>query len=235
MKKIIAAAVLSAGFASSGFFVGHAISKMKNFDRYVSVKGLATQEVKSNQAIWQIQFTGANDDLKILYTQMAESQEKVKAFLLQQGFSDTDISINPLSITDNQSNAYSSNVKMQRYTANGGVTVSTSKIDVIKQAIQKTGALVQEGVILSNTSIRYQYTELNKIKPLMLDQATESARTAALSFAKQANSQIGAIRHASQGLFTIQDADSNYDNGTSIMKKVRVVVSAQYFLTGNVY
>lgn len=233
MKKIIAAIFLSVGIASSGFFIGHAITKLKSFDRYVSVKGLAMREVKANRAIWQIQFTGANDDLKALYKQMSESEAKAKTFLMQEGLPASDISIKPLSVTDNQSNAYSSNKDMKRYTANGGITVSTSKVEAAKAALQKTGILVQQGIILSNTSVRYLFTDLNKIKPAMLNQATANARLAALSFARQSDSKVGAIRHATQGLFTIRDANSTYNNGTSIMKQVRVVVNAQYFLTGN--
>ena len=230
MKKIIAAAVLAIGFASSGFFIGHAIAKLKSFDRYVSVKGLAVREVKANQAIWKVRFTGSNNDLKALYKQMSGSEAKIKSFLIQQGFTASDIAIQPLSITDNQSNAYSSNAKMQRYTANGGITVSTANVDAVKQALQKTGVLVQQGVILSNNSVRYLFTKLNTIKPEMLNQATKNARLAAMSFARQSHGHIGAIRHASQGLFTIRDANSTYNNGTSITKQVRVVVNAQYFI-----
>ena len=40
----------------------------------------------------------------------------------------------------------------------------------------------------------------------------------------------GDIRRAMQGLFTISDANSSYDSGTSIMKKVRVVTTVEYQL-----
>jgi hypothetical protein len=41
---------------------------------------------------------------------------------------------------------------------------------------------------------------------------------------------LGNIRHASQGLFTISDANSNYDSGYSLMKKVRIVSTIEYQL-----
>lgn len=230
MNKILPALIISTGFALSGFFVGHAISKAKSFDRYVTVKGLAVKEVKANHAIWQIQFTAANNDLGALYKQMSHSESQVKAFLLKHNFKASNLSIQPMSVTDNQSNAYNSNQNVKRYTANGGIIVSTADVDKVKNAMQDTGQLVQEGIVITNTPVKYLYTELNKIKPQMLDKATANARLAAKSFANNSKSHLGAIRDASQGLFTIRDANSNYDNGTSILKRVRVVVSAQYFL-----
>ncbi len=230
MNKIISAIVIAIGFALSGFFIGHAISKAKAFDRSVSVKGLAEQTVKSNLAIWQIQFSYADNDLTNLYQGMAAAQNKVKSFLEQQGFKPSSLSIQSISVVDNQSSGYNSNQNIKRYVANGGIVVSSADVDKVSQAIQNTGQLVQEGVVVTSTSVQYLYTELNKIKPAMLVEATKNARLAAESFAKSSSSQLGAIRDAAQGLFTIEDANNSYNTGTSIMKKVRVVTSMQYFL-----
>ena len=63
----------------------------------------------------------------------------------------------------------------------------------------------------------------------MLTAATANAKEAANTFAKNANSQLGGIRQASQGLFTVQNADDSYgDNSPD--KKVRVVTTVQYYL-----
>jgi len=45
-----------------------------------------------------------------------------------------------------------------------------------------------------------------------------------------ANATLGAIKSASQGKFSIESPTSEYDNGTSIMKKVRVVSQVSYVI-----
>lgn len=84
-------------------------------------------------------------------------------------------------------------------------------------------------------SVSYVYTRLNAIKPAMISQATRNARLAAGRFAADSGSQVGAIKQASQGLFTITSADSagtgyGARQGPSILKKVRVVTTIRYFL-----
>ena len=97
--------------------------------------------------------------------------------------------------------------------------------------MQKTGELIQSEIIINNSYVHYSYTNLNSIKVDMLNKATENARNAGQAFAKNSRSQLGKIRTANQGQFTITAADGNdaYDSG-SILKKVRVVTSVQFFI-----
>ncbi|MGH9485523.1 MAG: SIMPL domain-containing protein, partial [Terriglobales bacterium] len=81
--------------------------------------------------------------------------------------------------------------------------------------------------------VSYLYTQLNSIKPAMITTATHNARIAAQRFAADSGSRVGAIRQASQGLFTITSADAppGVESRSSILKKVRVVTTMQYFLS----
>ena len=119
---------------------------------------------------------------------------------------------------------------MPRYSADTGLTISTKNIDQVEAAVQKTGDLVQQGIVVTNSNAVYRFSNLNTIKPGMLDEATQSAHETGESFAKNALASLGYIRRASQGLFTISDANSNFDSGNAIMKKVRVVTTVEYQL-----
>ena len=75
-------------------------------------------------------------------------------------------------------------------------------------------------------NVQYEYTGLNKIKPQMIEEATKNARQAAEKFAEDSDSELGKIRKANQGQFSITDRDAN----TPYIKKVRVVTTIDYSL-----
>ena len=60
----------------------------------------------------------------------------------------------------------------------------------------------------------------------MIEEATKNAREAAEKFAKDSESELGKIRYANQGQFSINDRDAN----TPYIKKVRVVTTVSYSL-----
>ena len=79
---------------------------------------------------------------------------------------------------------------------------------------------------VKNYEVRYLYTQLNSIKPPMIEEATISAREAALKFAKDSQSTLGKIKKATQGQFSIIDRDAN----TPHIKNIRVVSTIEYYL-----
>ena len=96
--------------------------------------------------------------------------------------------------------------------------------------MSRQGELLTQGVAVSATDyqnqITYDYTDLNKIKPKMIEEATKNAREAADKFAKDSESHLGKIKDASQGQFSIEDRDAN----TPFIKEVRVVSTIDYYL-----
>ena len=77
-----------------------------------------------------------------------------------------------------------------------------------------------------DAQVDYLFTGLNDLKPDMIAEATRNARQAAEQFANDSESQLGKIRTASQGQFTIENRDAY----TPYLKKVRVVTSVVYYL-----
>jgi hypothetical protein len=118
-----------------------------------------------------------------------------------------------------------------RYVASQTVTVYTPKVDAVRLAINKLAELGKKGVVLSGpeyqSQTEYLFTRLNDIKPEMIEEATRAAREVAEKFAKDSQSELGKIKTANQGQFTITDRDSN----TPHIKKVRVVATVEYYLS----
>ena len=78
----------------------------------------------------------------------------------------------------------------------------------------------------------FLFTDLNKLKPEMIADATARAREAATQFARDSRSALGAIRQANQGVFEIlpRDQAPGVSESSQIAKVVRVVSTIDYYL-----
>jgi hypothetical protein len=219
--------ILAVGICLSGYFISYAILNFHNFNRYVSVKGLAEQTVTANKAIWIINYTVNESDLSTLYTAITHNQTEITSFLVANKITNNEIQYGSISTNKNVQTKDQSN--SSKFTAYAKITITTDKVALIRKLSQKTIKLVSKGVLISNSDVKYKYTLLNNIKPSMLKSATNNAKIAAQKFAENSNSELGSLRQANQGSFSISDSDGSYGN-SDISKIVRIVVNTQYFL-----
>ena len=225
-----AAVVLAIGIALAGYLVGHALIESRTSERRVSVRGLSEREVPANLVLWPIVFSVTSNDLVDLQRQADAGAAKVRAFLAGE-FPADQISASPPRVQDREAQGMTGDQRqLDRYTAEVVVTVRTDRIDAARKAIQRSGELVKQGVAVIRSyeyNTQYLYTELDKIKPGMIAEATKDARRAAEQFAQDSGSKVGAIRTAQQGLFSIEDRDQFSPE----LKKVRVVTTVDYYLS----
>ena len=98
--------------------------------------------------------------------------------------------------------------------------------------MSKQADLIKEGVVINaaenwENPTEFKFEGLNDLKPSMVEEATKNARETAEKFAKDSDSELGKIKRASQGSFSIENRDSN----TPYIKRVRVVSSVTYYLS----
>ncbi len=220
--------LLAAGLIGLGFFVTDAMYRIKQMERSVSVKGLATKEVKADTAIFPIHFQNAAPTMKELNAKIKRDLRIIKAFLAEYGFAGTEITIAPPQFTDRLAQGYNNYNPQIRFFADSMITVYTKKVDQVVKLQRELYKLSDAGVFARNDpyETKFIFTGLNKIKPGMIEIATKNARKAALKFARDSDSTLGKIKRASQGYFTIDNRDQN----TPWIKKVRVVTSVVYYL-----
>ncbi len=229
--RFFSAMVLAVGIAAGGFFAGEGLLKARQLDRTVTVKGLAEQEHPANIAIWPVRFVRPGNSLEELVTQLEADAARVQKFLVDLGFEDAEITINPPAIVDKQANSYGDSNSRFRYAATGLVTVYTTKVEAVRKANSLLSDLGKQGVTVSadeyQSRAEYIFTGLNDVKPGMVEEATRNARSVAEKFAADSSSTLGKIKNAQQGQFSIVDRDSN----TPYIKKVRIVSTLEYYLT----
>lgn len=219
------------GLSMLGWLLAKAAIDVKEYERTVTVKGLAEQEFTADVVIWPIQFTLASNDLNALYQDIETNTETIIDFLTAQGIDREDITIGTPTITDKSAQQYGQTRAQFRYAGEQTVTVYSDAIDTVRQVMGKLSALGKQGIVLTGNSYQsqteYLFTRLNEVKPAMIEEATRKAREVAQKFAQDSNSRLGKIRRASQGQFSI----SPRDNNTPHIKKVRVVSTVEYYLS----
>lgn len=231
MKNLrIESAILAVGLALLGVFVYNGINSLAKRDRVVSVRGLAEKEVQADRVIWPLAYKTVGDDLGSVYRDISSANKKIQTFLIKNGVKASDITNGAPQVNDLWTNEYRDNVNRQRYNATSVTTVSSSDVAKVRALMTRTGELLSQGIAIApndyNYPIQFDFTSLNKIKPQMIEQATKNAREAAEKFAKDSESKLGKIKSAQQGLFSIEDRDSN----TPYIKEVRVVTTVDYYL-----
>ena len=95
-----------------------------------------------------------------------------------------------------------------------------------ENASEKTLPLIRKGIILNNSYINFEFTDLNSIKPEMLGEAISNAKVSAEQFADDADARLGGISRANQGVFSITEKDP----GSPEYKKIRVVSTLRFML-----
>jgi len=228
---VAAAGLLMVGLVVAAFILGNSAIRFKKLDRSVVVKGLAEMEVNANLAVWPITFSEASNNLTELQASLDRKQKIILDFLTQAGFTSDDIAIGMININDQKANIYGNNQNSEfRYIGRAQMTVRTNQTDRMTTAISHLTDLVGKGIVLNQdqyqSQVQYLFTDLNAIKPTMIESATKNAREAAEKFASDSKSKVGKIKKATQGLFSIDDRDMN----TPYKKIIRVVTTVEYYL-----
>ena len=202
------AVILAIGMLVMGYFIKQGLDTFSGKDRVVNVKGLAEMEVPANKVTWPLMYKDLGNDLPTLYNKINATNQAIVGFLKQKGITENEISINAPEI----------------------ITVTSTKVDLVRKMISEQSELLKQGIAITGGdyryNVQYDYTGLNDIKPQMIEEATKNARAAAVKFAKDSDSELGKIKRAYQGQFSIEDRDAN----TPYIKRIRVVTTIDYSL-----
>ena len=235
-SKLVASVILALGIALGGFSPGYYYYHAKRDANTVTVKGLAEMDVKADLAVWEIKYVVTGNNVVEAQQEVDRQADIIEKFLLKNGIAAEEINLGRLETTDLMANPYRTNNDSNvRFILNRTIVVKSENVDTIADVLNKSGELVSKGIIFSQDygfPVSYLFTRLNEIKPQMLADATDNARQAAKEFAKNSGSKVGAIKHASQGVFSILPGEQTMSASESqqINKKVRVVSTVEYWL-----
>ena len=230
-EKIIPAIILAVGLIGMGGAIRCGMVTVKEMERTVSVRGLSEREVKADKVTWPLIYKEIGNNPSEMYESLEQKNKQVVAFLKSGGIAEADITVNPPVVSDRQADNYSNEIMNYRYRATSVITVISTEVDKVRQLMRRQSELMKQGIAIvideyGSNAVVYEFTGLNTIKPEMVEEATKNARATAEKFAKDSDSELGKIRRATQGQFSI----SNRDNNTPYIKNVRVVSTIEYYI-----
>jgi hypothetical protein len=203
----------------------------------VTVKGVAERPVKADLGMWPMRIVASGEDLISAQNKSTADQRTVRAFFAKYGLDSSNVELLSLEVNDTRANPYGGGPVGARFSISATLVARTKEPERIREASQRVGELVASGVALSSgggwgTGPTYLFTRLNELKPVMLAEATASAREAAAEFGKRSGGKVGGIRRATQGLFEIlpRDQAPGIPEGSQLEKVLRVVTTVEYEL-----
>ena len=219
------------GLAAMGYLLSQAIIDYKKLDRSVTVKGLSERELPADVVIWPISYSIADNDLNNLYLTIDNNNQLINDFLNSKAIVNDAISFAPPAVIDKQAQNYGeARNSAFRFVATQTVTVYSTQIDTVRQAMTQLSDLGKQGIVFKGDNYEnrtdYLFTSLNEIKPEMIEEATQNAREVAMKFAADSSSRLGKIKQARQGQFSVSPRDQNNPH----IKKIRVVSTIEYYL-----
>ena len=229
-----AVAIFAVGLTASGYVLGDGLRRAKSAERTVTVRGVSERDVVADLATWSVEFSAKGSDLAPVQQSVDAQARQVRDFFRTAGFKPADVSDSNI------------NVSRQRDSDDAGApdrvivrrTIQLRTGDVLKarQAFARQSELLRGGVELSSSDVSYVFTKLNALKPQMIAEATRNARRSAEEFARDSGAEVGRIKNASQGYFSVGPRDGETCEGcgstgsTSPYQKVRVVTTIDYDL-----
>lgn len=228
-KWLASSSIVAIGLVIGGYLLGDGLTRAREADRSVTVRGLAEREVTANLATWTISYSETATDLSSAQTGVDRDSRAIRNYFRELGFPDE--ALQPTGVNVSQ---YTKN-GIHRFTVRQRMTLRSDDIQRAENAVKRQFELVRRGVVLEEGSgMSYTFTKLNDIKPNMVAEATKDARSAAEQFAKDSGTSVGSIKSATQGYFSINARDGDSGGGWGVSdtpyKKVRVVTTIDFYL-----
>ena len=228
VTAIAASAPLAVGMIVGGYLLGDGLTRAKEADRSVTVRGLAERNVTADLATRTIAYSATDPDFAAAQASVDRDTAAIRAFFTELGFSAD--SLQPSGVNVSRNEAYGEG-RVPTFTVRQRMSLRTTDIARAQRAVRRQFDLVQRGVMLEEGSgMVYTFTKLNDIKPQMVAEATRDARASAQQFANDSDTAVGGIKQATQGYFEITARDGEGDFADTPYKKVRVVTTVDFSL-----
>jgi hypothetical protein len=232
------AIIISLAIVISTWLVVKTFEKIKKPTRSIEVKGFAKREIKSDSAIWSLNFKRRETDLQKAYIELEKDMKKILAYLSKSGIKEQEWQLCPI---DTQT-LYKFNDKgketnqIDAYVLSRTIKITSSNVELVMKISGECTSLIKEGIHITSYSPQFFYSDLEPLKIELLGEATGNALERCTQIAEKSGSKVGIIVDARQGVFQITPVNStsisDYGeyNTSTIEKSVKAVVTTEFYL-----
>ena len=228
--------ILSLGLVISTYLVTDAMRDIRMSHQIIKVRGYAETPVESDMAKWHITVKARDKNMAEAYAVLAEYRESVLDFLQKNRVATEEINVGSVSVNERKKrteNGYDTN-EIEFFELSQAIGVKSSDVHNIAKLSTSIASLLGEGIDLRSGTPSYYYTHVNALKSELLIAATADARERAKTLAEGSGVNLGPLRAARQGVFSVRAADASgiseksTDDVSSISKKVTALVTVDY-------
>jgi len=232
-STIAAALILAVGMGYGLSLVGTGLSARSG--NSITVTGSAKTSAVADNAVWTLNVSEMSQQVSVAVGKVGTSVDALSKYLVKGGLSSDAIEIG--GVTTYANNEYvngNSTGRVVSYQANQNVTVRSKDVQLIKKLSNGMGSLLQTGVNINNYGPQFYVSNLDKLRPQLLAEATVDAKERGLSITKAVDSKLGPVLAVTSGPVQVTQPDSvdasaggMYDT-SSIEKSVSVTVSVSF-------
>ena len=233
ISTIAAALILAVGMGYGLSLVGTGLSARSG--NSITVTGSAKTSAVADNAVWTLNISEMSQQVSVAVNKVGTSVDALSKYLIKGGLSSDAIEIG--GVTTYANNEYvngNSTGRILSYQANQNVTVRSKDVQLIKKLSNGMGSLLQTGVNITNYGPQFYVSNLDKLRPKLLAEATVDAKERGLSITKAVDSKLGPVLAVTSGPVQVTQPDSvdasaggMYDT-SSIEKSVSVTVSVSF-------
>src|SRR5690606_34322881 len=135
-----AAAIVAAGLIVGGFLLGDGLTRAREADRSVTVRGLAEKDVMADLATWTIAYSASAGDLATAQASVDRDTAAIRAFFEELGFPDDSLQPTGVNVSSYTQDGVTTFTVRQR------MTLRSTDIDRAQRAVRRQFDLVRRGV-----------------------------------------------------------------------------------------
>jgi uncharacterized protein len=233
VTTIAAALILAVGVGYGLSLVGTGLSARSG--NSITVTGSAKTSAVADNAVWTLNVSEMSQQVSVAVNKVGTSVDALSKYLIKGGLASDAIEVGGVTTYGNSEYVNGNSTgRIISYQANQNVTIRSKDVQLIKKLSNGMGSLLQTGVNINNYGPQFYVSNLDKLRPQLLAEATVDAKERGLSITKAVDSKLGPVLAVTSGPVQVTQPDSvdasaggMYDT-SSIEKSVSVTVSVSF-------
>ncbi len=235
-QNATAAGVLGASLIVMAIVAGIFLSNLRSSGNVLTSTGSAKTSVISDSAKFSgsVIAYGAQFELPTRYKEMEASTAKVKAYLLENGVTEEELVISP--ITQFEQYDYNNTGGPKQFQLSQMISVNSADVEKVTKISNGVSAIAKSGVLFQTNGAQYFYSDLASLRVSLLGEAVKDAKARAKEIAKASGGNVGKLKSATSGVVqvlapnSIDTSDYGTYDTTTVEKEVMVTVRATFII-----